>query len=129
QVISRISRVAGVAVPMRWLFEQPTVRGLAALVATAREEGAGSAAPPIVPQPRSGLLPLSFGQQRLWFLDRLDPRSSSYNLPFGLRLAGRLDRAALAASLGEIVRRHEVLRTVLPAVDGEPVQEIAPPAP
>jgi hypothetical protein len=74
--------------------------------------------------------PLSFSQRRLWFLAQLEPGSAAYNLPAALRLAGRLDLAALRRSLGEIVRRHEVLRTTFPAAaDGEPRQAIAPPAP
>lgn len=70
-------------------------------------------------------LPLSFAQQRLWFLQQLNPSSSAYNIHFGVRLTGRLDVAALEHTLGEIVRRHEVLRTVFAVVDGTPVQLIA----
>jgi hypothetical protein len=69
--------------------------------------------------------PLSFAQQRLWFLQQLDPSSTAYNIHFGVRLTGRLDVAALEHTLGEIVRRHEVLRTAFPSVDGTPVQLIA----
>src|SRR5205085_1441336 len=74
-----------------------------------------------------GDLPLSFAQQRLWFLHRLDPESAVYNEAFAYRLCGRLDPAALAAALGAIVRRHEVLRTVFQEREGRPVQAIAPP--
>jgi len=69
--------------------------------------------------------PLSFAQQRLWFLDQLEPSSPLYNLPVALRLRGRLDRDALQKSLSAIVARHEVLRTRFEAVDGNPVQVIA----
>jgi len=69
--------------------------------------------------------PLSFAQQRLWFLYRLQPESAAYNLPVALQLVGRLDRAALQKSLDEIVRRHEVLRTTFHSTDGEPLQRIA----
>src|SRR6185503_15776090 len=69
--------------------------------------------------------PLSFAQQRLWFLHLLDPQSSAYNMPFALRLVGQLDIPALERTLNEIVRRHEVLRTTFDALDGEPVQLIA----
>src|SRR3984893_8207677 len=66
----------------------------------------------------------SFAQQRLWFLDQLDPGSAEYNLPLAYRLRGRLDRGVLARSLGEIVERHEVLRTTFGAVGGEPMQVV-----
>ena len=82
--------------------------------------------PPVVPAERTGALPLSFAQERLWFLDRLEPESAAYNIPAALRLAGALDEAALERALGEIVRRHEALRTVFAEVDGAPVQVIAP---
>ena len=75
---------------------------------------------------RTGPLPLSFAQERLWFLDRLEPGSAVYNIPVALRLGGALDAAALERALGEIVRRHEALRTTFAEVDGAPVQVIAP---
>src|SRR5215813_12427528 len=71
------------------------------------------------------VFPLSFAQQRLWFLHLLDPQSSAYNMPFALRLLGQLDIPALERALNEIVRRHEVLRTTFDGLDGEPVQLIA----
>ena len=71
------------------------------------------------------VFPLSFAQRRLWFLHQLDPQSASYNMPFALRLTGHLDVAALAGTLNEIVRRHEVLRTTFEALEEEPVQLIA----
>ena len=71
------------------------------------------------------VFPLSFAQQRLWFLHLLDPQSSAYNMSFALRLSGQLDIPALERALNEIVRRHEVLRTTFDALDGEPVQLIA----
>ncbi|HEX6203080.1 MAG TPA: condensation domain-containing protein, partial [Thermoanaerobaculia bacterium] len=74
-----------------------------------------------------GRLPLTFGMQRLWFVDRLAPGSTAYNIPFAGRLAGPLDAGALAAAFREVVRRHEVLRTTFPAEDGRPVQAIGPP--
>ena len=82
------------------------------------------------PVPRDGSeeLPLSFSQERLWFLSQLDPQSPAYNMPAAVRLAGRLDVAALAHSFAAVRRRHEVLRTSFPAVLGRPVQRIAPPA-
>src|SRR5215213_853542 len=77
----------------------------------------------------TGPAPLSFTQQRLWFLQRLDPGSASYNIPSSLRLTGVLNIEALDRALAEIVRRHESLRTVFPEVSGEPAQVILPPLP
>ncbi|HEX7186487.1 MAG TPA: amino acid adenylation domain-containing protein, partial [Thermoanaerobaculia bacterium] len=130
RIVSRLGRVLGAPPPVRWLFERPTVRGLAARIASERGQDAVPDAPPITPVSReSAELPLSFSQQRLWFLDRLEPENSGYNVPAVLRLQGQLDVAALAAALAGIVRRHEVLRTTFPEVDGWPRQEIArPPA-
>src|SRR5687768_7632800 len=87
--------------------------------------GIRSELPPIEPAAREGRLPLSFAQERLWFIDRLDPGSAAYNIPVAWRLGGALDEAALERSLGEIVRRHEALRTVFAEADGSPVQVIA----
>jgi NRPS condensation-like uncharacterized protein len=78
---------------------------------------------------REGPLPLSFAQERLWFLQQLAPESTRYTVPLGLRLAGRLDVAGLERALSELVARHEALRTTFPAVDGRPVQVISPPEP
>src|SRR5687768_13809490 len=75
---------------------------------------------------RTRTVPTSFAQERLWFIDRLEPGSAVYNIPVARRLAGALNEAALERALGEIVRRHEALRTVFMDVDGSPVQVIAP---
>jgi amino acid adenylation domain-containing protein len=88
--------------------------------------GGRSELPPIEPAARDGRLPPSFAQERLWFIDRLEPGSAVYNIPVAWRLVGALDVAALERSLGEIVRRHEALRTVFAEEDGSPVQVIAP---
>jgi amino acid adenylation domain-containing protein len=125
QVISRIREAFGVEAPLHAVFEHPTVRGLAAWIETARA-GERRQAPPIVPAARDGALPLSFSQHRLWFFDRFQGRNSFYNLPLAVRLRGRLDRAALEATLTEVVRRHEVLRTTYPERNGEPVQRVHP---
>jgi amino acid adenylation domain-containing protein len=82
--------------------------------------------PTISPRSRHDDLPLAFAQARLWFLAQLDPSSTAYNLPFAIRVTGRLDVAALERSLNAIVQRHEVLRTTFPAIDGQPMQVIAP---
>ncbi|HEX8271926.1 MAG TPA: amino acid adenylation domain-containing protein, partial [Longimicrobiaceae bacterium] len=127
QVVSRAVAALGVDIPLRALFEAPTVAGMAVRADAALREGVGMHAPPIVPIPRDGSpLPLSFAQQRLWFIDQLEPGSATYNMPFPLRLRGSLDVGALEGALAELVRRHESLRTVFGMVDGEPVQVIQP---
>ena len=83
--------------------------------------------PPIAPRgSRPAALPLSFAQQRLWFLEQLGGTGAAYHIPMRLRLQGELDRGALRAGAGPIVARHEALRTIFPTVEGEPVQRIAP---
>jgi amino acid adenylation domain-containing protein len=125
RVVSRIRAVFGVELPLRALFEGPTTAELAARVEEMRRADL-PALPPVVPAERTGALPLSFAQERLWFLDRLEPGSSTYNIPMAWRLGGALDGAALERALAEIVRRHESLRTVFAEVDGSPVQVVAP---
>jgi amino acid adenylation domain-containing protein len=129
QVMSRVREAFNVEVPLRRLFEGPTVAELAHAIEAALAAGAPAADGPIPRAGRDGALPLSFAQERLWFLDRLQPGETVYNLPLVLRLRGELDAAALAAAFGEIVRRHEVLRTVFAERDGEPVQVVLPAAP
>ena len=85
-----------------------------------------STLPPLSPVSRDQELPLSFAQQRLWFLDQLEPGGFAYNIPVGLRISGPLNPRALERSLNEIVKRHEILRTTFPLVRGKPVQKIAP---
>ena len=128
-MISRVRALAQVELPLRTLFESPTIAELARRVEEARRSHSGQTAATRIERvewPESGL-PLSFAQQRLWFLNQLDGGSSAYNVPAALRLRGELDHAALERTLTEIVRRHEVLRTSFPARDGEPVQMIAEP--
>jgi len=166
QIVSRVRETFGLELPLRDIFESPTVAGLAVRVklasgaaevsAVSREtNGAGDSSttplsteviereefvarvesfrqvkqgltvPPILPVVRDGALPLSFAQQRLWFLDQLAPGSSSYNIIGGMRLEGELDVAALEQALNEIVHRHEALRTTFTTVDGRPVQVVA----
>ncbi len=120
----------GVELGARALFEAPTVAELALHVERLRQAAAGLELPPIRPLPRRGEPPLSFSQQRLWFLDRLSGGESPfYNIAVAMRLVGRLDPAALERALAEIVRRHEALRTTFrAAAGGEPVEVIHPPA-
>ncbi|HEV2845439.1 MAG TPA: amino acid adenylation domain-containing protein, partial [Thermoanaerobaculia bacterium] len=126
RVVSRVRDVFGAEMPLRWLFETPTVSGLAARLGEARLE---EAAPPLRPAPRDGALPLSFAQERLWFLDRLEPGSAAYNISDALRLDGALDVPALERTLSEVVRRHEALRTSFAEGGRGPAQVIHPPRP
>jgi len=123
----RVRDALGVEIPLHALFDAPTVPALARVVAERRAAGRGIAeAPPVRPAPRGAPLPLSFAQERLWFIHRLNPESAAYNVPVFLRLDGVLSVAALERALGEIVRRHQVLRTTFPEMDGAPVQVVAP---
>jgi natural product biosynthesis luciferase-like monooxygenase protein/amino acid adenylation domain-containing protein len=125
QLISRVRESLRVELPLRALFEAPTVAGMAERIAAARHEPQASFAPSIVPVPREGALPLSFAQQRLWFLEQMQPDSSAYNVPSGLRLTGALDLAAVQHCLNAITARHESLRASFVTVDGEPRQVFA----
>ncbi len=131
RLAARVRDALGVELALRQVFAAATLAELAREIERRRQAGAAAAAPPILPVPRQadGALPLSFPQQRLWFLKQLVPDSPVYNVHVGVRCRGRLDVAALARALQEVVARHEVLRTVLPAVRGRPVQVIRPPAP
>ncbi|HST62903.1 MAG TPA: amino acid adenylation domain-containing protein, partial [Longimicrobium sp.] len=125
RVVSRIREAFGVELPLRALFEGPTVAQFAQTVESLRRtDGAHLAA--IRPVEGTDAPPLSFAQERLWFLQQLETESGFYNLPEALWLRGALDAAALERALGEIVRRHESLRTTFAQADGGPVQVIAP---
>ncbi|HEY0783994.1 MAG TPA: amino acid adenylation domain-containing protein, partial [Thermoanaerobaculia bacterium] len=126
RLISRVREAFGVELAVRALFESPTLAALAGAVERELYRGVREQAPPIVPVPRDAPLPLSFAQERLWFLDQLEPGGVAYNIPAALRLVGSLDLPALRASLTEVVRRHESLRTKFERVDGSPVQRIEP---
>lgn len=122
QMISRIRQAFQVELPLRSVFETQTVAGLAGLV----RKAARTDAPPLRSYPREGHLPLSFAQERLWFLSRYEVEISLYNVPVALRLRGPLDENALKAALRQIVARHEVLRTSFPEINEEAVQSISP---
>ncbi|HSK76486.1 MAG TPA: amino acid adenylation domain-containing protein, partial [Thermoanaerobaculia bacterium] len=128
QLVSRVRQAFHIELPLRALFEGPTVARLAERVEAAFHAGAGIELPPVRPVPRDRELPLSFAQQRLWFLWQLEPESPVYNNPKALRISGALDPGLIERTLGEIVRRHEVLRTTFPAADGRPAQRIDPAA-
>ncbi|HST58981.1 MAG TPA: amino acid adenylation domain-containing protein [Longimicrobium sp.] len=127
RLVSRIRETFGVELPLRTVFEVPVLRDLAARIDRGGPDGDDPfAPPPLVSMAPENDAPLSFAQERLWFIDRLEPGSALYNMSPSLRLAGPLDPGAVADALREIVRRHEPLRTSLPLVDGSPVQRIAP---
>jgi amino acid adenylation domain-containing protein len=124
--MTRLTERFGAELPLTTLFEAPTIGLLAEAVQAAAGQETGSHLPPIVPAPRDADLPLSFSQERLWFLDRLIPENPVYHVPLTTRLRGKLQWAVLAESLNEVVRRHEALRTTFACVDDLPVQVIAP---
>src|SRR5205814_7083038 len=116
-----------VKVALRSVFEAPTIASLAEKIASARQEVKRErVVPSIVPVPRDQELPLSFAQQRLWFLNQLMPDNVSYNIPLRLRLRGALDVPLLERCLNEIVSRHEALRTTFASVEGRGVQVVSP---
>jgi amino acid adenylation domain-containing protein/non-ribosomal peptide synthase protein (TIGR01720 family) len=130
RVVSRLRTAVGVELSPRALFTAPTVAGLAELIPSAAGPGeAASAAPPppIPVVPRERALPLSFAQQRLWFLNEFEPDSTEYLTPTGLRLRGDLDPGALRTALTAVVARHEALRTTFEEVDGHGAQVVHPP--
>ncbi|MEV5649232.1 amino acid adenylation domain-containing protein [Nocardia sp. NPDC052254] len=119
QAAARIGSALGVRVPVQLMFESSTVAALAEQVE--RHAGAGEQ---LRPMERPDRIPLSYAQQRMWFLNRFDPAGAVNNIPVVVRLSGRLDLAALQAAVGDLAARHEVLRTVYPELDGEGYQRI-----
>ncbi|HYH78372.1 MAG TPA: amino acid adenylation domain-containing protein, partial [Longimicrobium sp.] len=122
QVISRVRQRMAVEVALRDLFTRPVLADFARGLETASR----AELPAIEPVERGADLPLSFAQQRLWFIERLEGAGAAYHIPVRQRLRGELDRAALRRALDRIVARHEALRTTFAEVDGAPVQRIAP---
>ncbi|HEX8242473.1 MAG TPA: condensation domain-containing protein, partial [Longimicrobium sp.] len=122
RVVSRVREALGVEAAIGDLFVRPVLADFARGLETASR----AELPPIAPADRGRDLPLSFAQQRLWFLDQIERAGAAYHMPTRLRLRGELDRGALVRALDRIVARHEALRTTFAAADGEPVQRIAP---
>jgi amino acid adenylation domain-containing protein len=127
RVTALVRERLGVELPIRDLFRTPGLGELAGQVEDLLREGAGLSLPALTAQARPERIPLSFAQERLWFLDQLGLVGSAYNMPLALRLEGALDVAALEGALAHLVERHESLRTRFVAIDGDPAQVIDPP--
>ncbi len=126
RVASRLRDRLGRDVPLSDLFDRPTVADLARHVEMLQgSPDTARRTPPLERADRAVPLPLSFAQQRLWFLDQVDPGSPAYNVPDAVHMSGHLEVAALKRALAAMVARHEILRTTFPAADGEPYQHIA----
>ena len=122
RLVSRVRTVLGAELPVRAVFDHPTPAGLAQVL-----DGADAARPQLTrAAARPERLPLSFAQQRLWFLEQFHGPGTAYNLPSAWRLRGRLDTDALVAAVGDVVARHESLRTVFAVADGQPYQQVIP---
>jgi amino acid adenylation domain-containing protein len=126
RLISRIRSELQIEITLKHLFEAPTIAGLAEKIEQLMRAMQHVETPPLISMPHNGALPLSFAQQRLWFIDQLEPDNAAYNIPLALQLDGDLNRDALIHSVKEIVRRHEVLRTTFAIDDEQPVQVIHP---
>ncbi len=124
QAAARLRAALGMEIPLRALFEAPTPAALALRIDTALRAGHGVNVPPLVRAPREGVLALSFAQERLWFLDQLEPGDPSYVMASAVRLEGSLSTVALERALQAIVARHEILRTTFTTTAGEPAQII-----
>ncbi|WP_167355059.1 non-ribosomal peptide synthetase [Nocardia africana] len=126
RVSARLQLALGREVPVRYLFDASTVEGLADHLY--RHRG-GPARSPLQVVPRPERIPLSYAQQRLWFIDQLQGPSPVYNMPIAFRITGALDVEALDAALDDVLARHESLRTIFPATDGVPFQQVLPARP
>ncbi|WP_112265612.1 non-ribosomal peptide synthetase [Lentzea terrae] len=119
RLVGRVRADLGAEIAIGEVFEAPTVAGLAGLL-----DSTGRKRPALTPMPRPRRIPLSSAQQRLWFLYRLEGPSATYNIPFAVRIDGPLDTDALNLALADVVRRHEVLRTIYPEFEGKPYQQV-----
>ena len=123
RVITAINTGLDAGLAVRTLFEAPTVARLAPRIG-----GDGGRRKPLVAGERPAVVPLSFAQSRLWFLDRFEGGVATYNMPMAFRVSGALDVEALGAALDDVIARHESLRTVFPDIDGVPLQQVLPAA-
>jgi amino acid adenylation domain-containing protein len=124
QVMARLREIFAVELPLRTIFEHPTIAALAAYIDHARIKESPYSATAIMRAARDRSLPLSLAQQRLWFIDRLEPNNPAYNIYAAAGLNGALDVGALEQSINEVIRRHEALRTTFAVIDEQPVQVI-----
>ena len=126
QALSRVRDTLHVELPLTAFFETPTVAGLAERIGAADRAGGGPPADAPKPLARGPQLPLSFAQERMWFIEQLEPNSPVHNIPAVFRLTGSLNVAVLEKSLNALVERHEVLRSSFAAAGGQPIQVLAP---
>jgi amino acid adenylation domain-containing protein len=128
QMVSRIREVFQKELPIRLLFENPTIEAVAAFIESERNSSGNKVPPPLKRIDRNQPLPVSFAQQRLWFINQLEPESAAYNVPIGLRVTGELDVTALEQAFDDLIERHETLRTTFVTNNGRPEQLISPPS-
>ena len=126
QVISRSQTAFGIALPLRYLFESPTIAQLGTAIAKELETGSNLGIPAILPTSRTTDIPLSWAQERLWFMNQLEGDSGAYTIDFTMRLVGDLNIKALEQAVGALIDRHEPLRTQFKLQDNKPVQSIVP---
>ncbi|MBX7096394.1 MAG: amino acid adenylation domain-containing protein [Myxococcaceae bacterium] len=130
QVVAHLRESTGVELPLRTVFEEPTVEKLARSLQSAHAVRQGSTAiPPVTPAPRNGPLLASFAQERLWFVERTHPGDTGFNVVDAFRIAGPLNHPALERAMTDLLRRHEVLRTTFAEIDGVLMQRFTAPAP
>ena len=126
QVVSRLRKNLNIDLPLRKLFELPCIAALASFIDTIFQDHNSAKVPPVFPVSRDQVIPLSFSQQRLWFLHELYPTMTAYNISAVFRVEGPLNVMVLEKALNEIIARHEILRTTFPLLAGTPVQNILP---
>ncbi|HEY7419008.1 MAG TPA: condensation domain-containing protein, partial [Ktedonobacteraceae bacterium] len=127
RVLTAIRRTFQLDVSFQHFFAMPTIAEMASYLTTGKQDA--TALLPMTHLPRTGVFPLSYSQERVWFLHQLDPDILAYHVQTAHILAGRLDVASLERSINELISRHEILRTTFPTIDGTPVQEIHAPRP
>ena len=125
QLASRVREVFQKAIPIRLLFERPTIEAMAAFIESERHSSDNKVPPPLERIDRNQPLPLSFAQQRLWFINQLEPESTAYNVPIALRITGALDVTALEHAFSDLIKRHETLRTTFVVNNGHPEQSLS----